>query len=212
MSEIIEDSLSLINAMDDGEPIPADMWNYGKCKLNQLMSFLSMNKGLWLIEEVSVTLTPGTESYTIGVGETVDNPKPMQISHARETSDQDIPIEVTSREDYMSIPDKDLQARATTVYYHPGRDTGTLYVWPTGTSTKKTIQLTTQRPVQDFDTEGNNPDFPKEWTLPITYILATMIAPKYLGGEVPSAISSQASVMYAALTEFDEEKTSIFIQ
>lgn len=213
MSNILYDAFALINVHDDSETLPADMWNYGKRKLNQVMSMFSTRKSTWLVEQVTVTLTPGTESYSIGVGETVDSPKPLQMSHAWRTTSagNDVPISVVSRAEYMSIPNKSLQAPATMVYYDPRRDTGTLYVWPTGTTTEATVVIDAQRPIQDFDSEGNNPDLPKEWVLFVTHLLATFLAPKYLGG-VPASLQEQTDRLAVSLSIFDEEKVSIFAQ
>ena len=214
MSNIIYDAHGLIGVHDVAETLPAEKWVYAKRVLNQAMAMLSMRRGLWLIDDVTVTLTPGTTNYTIGVGETVDSPKPMSIEHARrvDSSSNHIPLRVVSRNDYMSIPNKTLQAPATMVYYDPRRDDGELYVWPTGTTTEATIIIESHRPIQDFDAEGNNPDLPKEWVLAITYLLATLIAPQYLGGVVPASIQAQSDRLLATLSLFDEEKTSIFIQ
>ena len=207
------DAFALINVHDDSETLPADMWDYGKRKLNQVMSLLSTRKSTWLVDQVTVTLTPGTESYTVGVGETIDNPKPLQVSDAwRVTSDgYDIPIMVVSRDEYMSMSNKSLQAPATMVYYDPRRDTGTLYVWPTGTTTENSIIIDAQRPIQDFDAEGNNPDLPKEWVLYITHLLATFLAPKYIGG-VPASLQTQTDRIAISLSIFDEEKVSVYVQ
>lgn len=214
MTNIINDAFSLIGVHDDGEVLPAEMWAYGKRVLNQTMAMLSIRKGLWLVDDVTVTLTPGTKSYTVGSGLTIDTPKPMSIDHARRVTSggSEIPIRVVSREDYQSIPNKTLQSPTTMIYYHPTRDNGVLYVWPTGTSDEDTIIITTHRPIQDFDDAGNNPDLPKEWVLGITYLLASLIAPKYLGGVIPASIKAQADQLLATLSIFDEEKTSIFIQ
>jgi len=213
MSNILYDAFALINVHDDSETLPADMWDYGKRKLNQVMSLLSTRKSTWLVDQVTVTLTPGTESYTVGVGETIDNPKPLQVSDAwRVTSDgYDIPIMVVSRDEYMSMSNKSLQAPATMVYYDPRRDTGTLYVWPTGTTTENSIIIDAQRPIQDFDAEGNNPDLPKEWVLYITHLLATFLAPKYIGG-VPASLQTQTDRIAISLSIFDEEKVSVYVQ
>lgn len=212
LTEIIRDAFSLINVHDDGEQLPAEMYTYGRRQLNLLVNFLSIHRGLWLDQEVEVTLTPGTESYTVGVGETIDTPKPMEIIDARRTGTNDIPIRVYSRNEYIRVPNKSMQAAPAGVYYHPQRDAGVLYVWPTGTSTDNTLKITMQRPIQDFDLSTNNPDIPKEWWLLIVYMLATYIAPKYLGGVVPPDIKIQADQMLASLVGFDEEKTSVFIQ
>lgn len=208
-TEIIEEAFSLINVHDADETLPSEMWAYGLSQLNKLVNFLSIRRGIWLIEEVELTLTPGTESYTIGVGQTIDNIKPMHIIMARRSESIDIEIDIVSRAEYFSLPNKSLQAPASMIYYHPGNTTGTIYVWPTGTTTDNTVKLTYQRPMQDFDAEGNNPDFPREWILPIEYKLAEVIAPKYLGGIVPPDIRATAMQLFESVAIFDEEKTSI---
>jgi len=212
MVEIITDAFSHIGVIDDSQTLPADKYVYGKRKLNELMSLFSTHKGLWLVSDTTVTLKPGTASYTVGIGLTIAIPKPMQVSHARrvQVGGNEISIVVEPREEYMSIPNKTLQAPANCVYYDNQRDSGVLYVWPTGTATESTIIITTQRPIQDFDSEGNNPDLPKEWILCLGYQLATIIAPKYKGGVVPADVKIMADQMMSALMIYDEEKTSVF--
>jgi hypothetical protein len=175
------------------------------------MSMFSIHRGLWLVDDVEVTLTPGTESYTIGSGLTIDTPYPMRISHARRGTTSEIPIDVVSRQDYMDIPNKTLQAPPNMIYYHRQRNYGTLYVWPTGSSSNTSLTITTQRPVQDFDSEGNNPDFPKEWVMCVHYMLAEMIAPKYRG-MIPPHVSSMSAQLRGTLLGFDEEETEIRFQ
>jgi hypothetical protein len=213
MTEIIYDAFALCNIIDDGETLPADQWEYGKRKLNELMALFSQHRGLWLIDDITVTLVPGTKSYTVGTGLDIAQPKPQRIIDARRVTSggSEIPIDVVSREEYSSIPNKALQSPTNMVYYDPRRDNGVLYVWPTGTADEDTVILTTQRPIQDFDTEGNNPDLPKEWILCIKYQLATVIAPKYLGGVVPADIKILADQFLSSLILSDEEKTSVFI-
>lgn len=213
MSNVLYDAFALINVHDDSETLPADMWNYGKRKLNQVMSLLSTRKSTWLLDLVTVSLIPGTASYTLGIGEAVNTPKPLQISGAWRvaSSGYEIPIDVVSRAEYMSIPNKTLKAPPTMVYYSPRRDSGILYVWPTGTATESTIKIDASRPIQDFDSEGNNPDLPKEWVVYITHLLATFLAPKYLGG-VPASLQEQTDRMAISLSISDEEKVSVFAQ
>lgn len=209
-TNIIKDAFALINVVDDEETLPSEEYVYGRRMLNKLMKLLSIHKGLWLLSDTTVTLTPGTTSYTVGSGLTIDIPKPRQVSHARRqiSSSLEIPMEVISRNEYISQPNKTLQAPPLSVYYDKQRDNGVLYVWPTGTSSEKTIIITTQRAIQDFDTEGNNPDLPEEWVLCIEYQLAAMIAPKYLG-IVPPDIKEIGDQMLASLIADDEEKTGI---
>lgn len=212
LSTILYSAFGLIGAIDDRETMEAEEWVYGRRMLNKAMAYLSIHKGLWLVSDVSVTLTPGTASYTMGVGETIDTPKPMRVTHAYRDGDTDVPMDVVSRQEYISLPNKTLQSPANLVYYSPGVSTGTLYVWPTGTSDDNAIQVTTQRPIQDFDVEGNNPDLPEEWVLLCEYELATLLAPKYLGGEVPPHVKAKRDELLQALIAFDEEEQSMYMQ
>lgn len=212
MTNIIYDAFSLLNAHDSGETLDAADWVYAKRVLNDVMRLLSVHKGLWLVSDVEVTLTPGTASYSIGTGETIDTPYPMRVTSAYRSESVDIPIEVVGREEYIAIPNKTLQAPATMVYYHRQRASGTLHVWPTGTSTDNTIYITTQRPIQDFDSSGNNPDLPVEWHLLIKYMLAKYMAPKYIGGVVPQGIKDNTRELLVTLSNFDEEEAAIEFQ
>lgn len=212
LNNIIKDAYSLIGVLDPTQSLPAEYFSEGKRKLNQLLSIASTHRGLWLINEVEVTLTPGTSSYTVGVGETVDTPKPNSILHVRRSESIDIPIEIVSHEEYFNVPNKTLQAPANLIYYSPGNLTGTLYVWPTGTTSDNTLKLKTQRPVQDFDIAGDDPDFPKEWDLLITYMLAEMLAPQYLAGLVPPGIASTVMKLLSSVMTFDAEHVTIQIQ
>ncbi len=211
MGSIISHALALIGVIDDQEVIEAEMFLYCKRQLNQLMSVLSTRKGLWLVDDEEVTLTPGKQSYTVGDGLDIDIPKPMRVPHCRrnESATLDIPMDVESRQNYMDLPNKALQATPLVVYYHRKRDSGVLYVWPTGTSVSKTITVTVQRAIQDFDETGNNPDLPKEWITAIEYALAVKIAPKYLGGVVPKDVKRESLELLVTLDEFDEEETNM---
>ena len=55
---MIKDAYVLAQMVDEEEPLPDELFVKGLRKLNQLMSVLSRNKGLWLVEDVTVTLTP----------------------------------------------------------------------------------------------------------------------------------------------------------
>ena len=63
--------------------------------------------------------------------------------------------------------------------------------------------------MQDFDAQGDTPDFPKEWLLPIKYNLAEMLAP---GGTVSPMVSQKARELMGAVVAYDGEETSIYIR
>ena len=116
---LVKDAYVLAGMVDEEEALTADQWVNGKRILNEMMSLLSVHKGLWLVDDVTVTLVPGTTNYTIEVGGTIDSPTPMRVTHARSvySTTHQIPMEVMSRADYMGIPNKILQSPPLQVYY-----------------------------------------------------------------------------------------------
>lgn len=207
--EIITDALSLIGAAGDGQSLTSEDYELALRQLNMMVRYWSVKANLWVKEDVSVTLTPGTESYTVGDGLDIDTLRPSRLDMAiANLPNSDIEMEVITKPEYLVIPNKSLQARALKVCYEPLRDNGVLYVWPTGISGYTDITLSFRRPIQDFDDQDNNPDFPPEWQLAIVYNLAVKLAPHFLGA-VPQDIAAEAAQMLAVLMANDEEQTSI---
>ena len=210
---IITDALLMIDAIDQEEAVPAPDYAVARRMLNMLVKFLATKTNLWVQTEVAHTLTPGTESYTVGTGLDIDTARPLRLLHARRTdgSTQDIPIQVVSREDYLSLPNKTTQSACLQVYYDPQLANGVLYCWPTGDTNNTSLTLTFKRPLEDFDASGNNPDFPLEWQLPLVVLLAEALAPSYLDS-MPQWLMLKANMMRAEIEAWDEEDVSIFMQ
>jgi len=208
-SDIIHDALSLIGAIDPVESVEAEDYFICRRFLNMLVKLLATKANLWVTTNVDHTLTPGTESYTVGAGLNIDTPKPMRLIYAMRTDSNDIPIEVVSRDEYMSLPTKDTQSACLQIYYDRQLANGVLYVWPTGDTNNTALTLTFKRPLEDFDLKANTPDLPQEWYLPLVYNLAVKIAPIF-DGVVPQDIKVEAEQMLLDVESFDEEDTSIF--
>lgn len=204
--EIISDALSLLGVLAAGETIEAEDYDLGLRVLNMMVRYWSVEANIWVKEDVQVTLTPGTASYTVGDGLDVDTLRPSRLDMAiANMTYSDIEMEVISKAEYQTIPNKTLQARALKVHYEPLRDSGVLYVWPTGTATDTDITLTFKRPIQDFVNSDDNPDFPPEWQLATIYSLAVKLAPHYLGS-VPQDLNAEAAQMISNLVANDEEQ------
>jgi hypothetical protein len=211
---IIQDALLLLNEFDPEEAIDAADYSTARRMLNMLTKFLATEANLWVTVDVAHTLTPGTASYTVGTGLDINTARPLRLDHARRTdgsSTQEIPIWVVSREDYMALPNKATESACLEVYYDPQLANGVLYCWPTGDTNNTDITLTFKRPLEDFVATGDNPDFPKEWALPLVTLLAERLAPQYLG-QVPQWLKIEAVTMLATIKAWDEEDVSIFLQ
>ena len=138
--------------------------------------------------------------------------RPIDIADVRirDNSDYERPLRIVSRQEYMSIPNKTSTGSANMVYYDPQMTNGKLYVWPACKDVKEYLKFTARIPVEDFDSISNDPDFPQEWLLALSWNLAMNIAPKF-GKEPSNKFEIKALAYKNSVSDFDREDTSIFL-
>jgi len=210
-ADIIKDALLMLGVIDQEEAVSAGDYATGRRWLNMLTKMLAIKANLWVTTDVAHTLTPGTQSYTVGTGLNINTARPLRLEHARRSDGTtDIPISVISRQDYMDLPNKATQAACLQVYYDPQLANGVLYCWPTGDANNTSITLTFKRPLQDFTATGDNPDLPKEWYLPLVTLLAEKLAPQHIGS-IPQWLKIEAMQTLAVVENWDEEDVSIML-
>jgi hypothetical protein len=165
-----------------------------------------------LKEDVTITLVPGTESYTWGAGGDIASDRPTRVVTARRvnSSGNEVPIDVVSRQEYKDLPTKSSQGATNLVYYDPQLELGTLYAWPTGDTGTPTVICEVQRQVQDFDAVTDNPDFPKEAYLALYLGLAVNIAKPYKV-QADGDLQNRAAMAYNNWLEHDEEQVGFYI-
>jgi len=211
--QIVKDALLLNNVLDPKESTDPNDNTICMRFLNMMIKNVQKDADLWVSTDVTATLTAGTESYTVGDGLDIDTARPLKLKHCRrrDSSGNDITVDVVSRQDYMEQPTKSTQSPVLMVYYDPQISNGVLYVWPTATAGNLTLILTFQRPIQDFDETGNNPDLPDEWNIWMVYQLASLISPIY-SGELRQDLQSISNGLFLALKQFDTEQVPIHFQ
>jgi hypothetical protein len=211
--QIATDAMRLNSALDPVNEIEPHDRKVCFRFLNMIVKNIQKDADLWVTEDVTHTLTAGTQSYTVGDGLDIDTPRPLKLKHCRrqDSNGTDISVDVVSRQDYMEQPTKSTQSTVLMAYYDPQITNGVLYVWPTGTANNLTLILTFQRPIQDFDENGNNPDLPDEWNIWLVYQLAAMISPIYSGG-MRQDLAATAGLLFAPLKNFDTEQVPINFQ
>lgn len=170
--------------------------------------------------------TPASDVVTITTGlasaAAIDNhvynytnlsQRPVEIVEARRvlSSGNEIPLDIISREEYMALPTKSESGTVTQIYYDPLLTNGKLYTWQATADVQEYIKFTGRIPIEDFDAAANDPDFPQEWLLTLTYNLAVLVAPKF-GKTLKTA--DMVAVMSVAMKEaamgFDMENASVF--
>ncbi len=107
-------------------------------------------------------------------------PRPIKIIHAFiRNGDDDYVLDQYTRDRYWEMTRKTWSSRPTAFYYENTHADGTLYTNYQATDFTETLELIYQRPIEDFDSTANTPDFPQEWYEALKYNLAIRIAPEY---------------------------------
>ena len=178
------------------------------------------------VQWTTVDGVPAADVVTITValtdGAAVDNhvynytnliQRPIEIVEARKVSPEgyETPLVIISRDEYMRLPDKDSTGSATQIYYDPLRTNGKMYVWPACADVQEYIKFTGRIPIEDFDAAANDPDFPQEWLLALSWNLAVLVAPKF-GKTVDQMFIMGATMMRESVKGFDMEDTSVYLK
>jgi predicted lipoprotein with Yx(FWY)xxD motif len=137
--------------------------------------------------------------------------RPIEIADVRirNSDGYERPLPLKSRQEYMALSNKEEAGAANLVYYDAQLTNGKLYVWQACNNVQEYLKFTAKVPVQDFDALTNDPDFPQEWLLALSWNLACFIAPKF-GKELSNKFELRAEMFKQAVSGFDREDTSVF--
>ena len=171
----------------EGETPNATQLTNGAEALNALIqSFRADGMPVWAMKTFSFSVTAGTQNYEIGVGQTVNTPMPMKLMQAirvETVGGVRVPLNIYTQYDFNLLSNfTNTTGTPVQVYYQPKATSGTLRLWPipdAAFASGNTIEITYQRPFEDFDAAANEPDFPSYWTRAIIYGLAAELAPEY---------------------------------
>lgn len=171
---------------------------------------------LWKITSQSFQTVSGTSSYTVGPSQTINCPKPLKVLQALYTPSGGInmPMNVYNRYDFNELPQgSTVTGTPINFYYQPLRLTGTVNVWPTPNDSTSTITFHYQSMYEDMTNGTDDFDFPSEWIMPITYLLAWVLAPEY--GIPPNdrkLLQQEAEFWHQYVLSMGGEEGSIFFQ
>lgn len=137
--------------------------------------------------------------------------RPVEIIEARvvRSSGYEQPISIKSRDEYMRLSNKSSEGSVNQVYYDPLLTNGKMWVWQACGDVKEYIKFTCRIPIEDFDAASNDPDFPQEWLLALSYGLAVLVAPKF-GVKLDQTFLSLASGIMKSAKDFDVENASVY--
>ena len=217
--QLIAGALRLCGVLAEGETATTDQVTNASEALNMLVKRLEADgMPLWAIKQSTVAMTADTNVYNIGVGQTVNTPKPLKVIQAfiRDSSNNDTPMRIVTRQEYNVLGNKASSGRPIQIFYEPLGDYGVLHLFPTPSSTDasgNTLYIVYQRPFEDFDASTDNPDFPQEWYEVLKYQLAARMAGEYqIDLQIRQAIGSEAKDLKDAALSFGTEEGSFYFQ
>lgn len=131
----------------------------------------------------------------------------------RNTSNNDIQIDIVSREEYWNDSSKFVNGTVTRVFYDQSITNGKLYVVSPPSASTESLEIICSYPFQDMDTYTDNVDFPDYWYEAIVYGLAYRLAVEYRS---PSDTKRDLLMLATATKEkamnYDVEGTSVYFQ
>ena len=173
----------------------------------------------------NVTITAGRPSQASALAIVFDYTtplaRPLRVYTGRRftyNGKLEVPMITLSRTDWANLPNKYNTGLPTQYYFDPQtgqgayqNPTANLYFWPTPQDDSVGFRFTAQRPIQDFVTLANVPDFPVEWTAALKWNLAMELTGEY-GVPPPlveGIIQPQAAKWYGIAQAWDREPQSV---
>lgn len=218
--EIIDSALRKAAGLGDWESASTTQITKAAFLLNSIIkSYHQIGMPVWThkVVEIPCVQFDSDGKVTLGVGETINTPKPLKISQCfMEIDDNLIELFITDRQTFHSYANNGTLGTPTAVYYQPERTTGELFVYQrpdTYHQTNATLVLHHQTTLQDVDSASDEIDFPIEWTLLMIYELACHLAPDYgLPVAERQLLISERTRLKKESLDFDIDEGSIFIQ
>jgi hypothetical protein len=221
--QVITGALRKLGVLPNGTSPSTAQTNDAADALNALVkAFQADGMPLWAITSHTWTVTAGTASYTIGVGQTLNTVAPLKVFQAFYTiaDSNQTPMNVYNRYDFNQLPVNGTTIEGTPVnlYYQPtsgssGEPTGTIKLWPVPVDSTTQVTIHYQRPYNDMDSASNNFDFPSYWIQALIYNLAWSLSPEY--GVPPTdrtLLAEEAKYWKDYALGFGSEEGSVFIQ
>jgi hypothetical protein len=127
------------------------------------------------------------------------------------SEDYEIPIQQMRYEDYMFITSKDSDGAPILFNYNPELTLGKFRLYLRPDDVDYIINFSYSDPLEDFDSDANDPDFPQEWTLALIYNLAVHLCYPHGRYQELERIEPKAQELKLICKEFDNEQTSLLI-
>jgi len=225
-SAIVAEAYRKIGALGDTEPLDSTRQALGMVMLNMMAkTFSAFGLQMWLRDEQSIPLSLFATDQTVTVGPGSEFSlayKPLRLLECQRYDSLDpnnvvsIPVLNMTEREYQHLTTKNTRGAPNQVYYRPDAYQGVIHIWPNADTywqTNGSLGCVFHRPIQDFDSTSDDPDFPSEWHETLVYQLALRIAPNYgLPPNDRDRLQKDADKMLSLVLSNDMEEGSIFLQ
>lgn len=218
---IVAAAMRKIGALAQGQTPSTEEYSISTEALNNLVAeFQTMGMPLWSTVTSNITMVASQETYTIGVGQTINQAFPLKIIQAW-TEDSSgggrQPLVEQAVYDFYLLPLGSTTAGTPSQFmYQPFINYGKLHLWPkpnAASVSTKTLTISYITPFEDFVSSSDTPYFPKEWNNALVYGLANLLAPEF---GVPlqdrGMLNKEAERHLEIALDFGLEQASIMFQ
>lgn len=218
---IISAALRKLQVLELGTTPDADTIANAAQSLNiMIKAWQSQGIKLWTVNEYTLPLVSGTNTYNIGpAGTHLVADKPLKVIQAwmrnlSVTPNIDTPLILVSKQEYNILGSKKSPGMVNSVFYDPRQTDGNLYTFLTpdaATAANYQLHFVGQRPITDVLLSTDIPDFPNEWMQALVWGLADELAIEYgCHVNVRQEIQIKAMKYRTELEDWDVEPTSTF--
>lgn len=204
---LINRSLRLLGVIGSGDSPTSDETSDCLTAINALLdSWRNERLMAYSLQEVTLTLTSGDSSYSIGSGADIDTTRPVRIEYAYIKSDGiDYPLKIVDAERFALISDKTTQTDIPElIYYNPTLSNGAVSLWPVP-SEANTLYIGLVVPLTAFSDAGDTVTLPPGWEQAIAFNGAIMAGPEF-GREVSATVLREAARSLAAIKRVNRPK------
>lgn len=216
--QIIEAALRKLSVLAKGsDPDVEDLANALVALNGLIAAYQTDGMQLWKRTELEIELATDQRDYTIGIGQTIDEPFPVKMLQAElVSSTSSIDMQILSRMDFNLLP-PGTSGQPVNITYQPFINYGVVSVWPTPSSTVASthdLVITYQAPLEYFGaTTTHTPDFPQQWANALIYGLAVLLSDEYgIPVQDKQWLEKQSDKYYLKALDSAYEDASMYFQ
>lgn len=164
------------------------------------------------IVQESFTTVESQATYTAGVDFDITDIRLIDVLNVVLTrSGVDTPVEIMSRQEYLNIPEKDIEGRPDRIFIDKQRDQLVFTLWTTPENSTDIIKFDAVRKFEDSDTAADTADIPYQMQEAFVAGLAFKLSEKYAPPELEQALYGKAQLAFRKGTNAVRERGDVRI-